>query len=174
MANINYGLSVGYSPNCGKDISMYFVSAWQMTWCQTIYPRLWTELLCFWCHLLLLLFGIIRHTCVHHYNPSVRIIDLVSHTSYIVCVNFIIYNLIGGTYSLKSTPNDRFFEKLFIANLFTLTIFAKYLLSSNHRRNIFCILILMSGLGHEPWLYVLEANILLNRLQRLHNTTYFT
>ena len=26
---------------------------------------------------------------IGHYNPSVRIIDLVSHTTYIVCVNFI-------------------------------------------------------------------------------------
>ena len=40
---------------------------------------------------------------IDHYNPSVRIIDLVSHTTYVVCVNFI-----HGTYSLKSTPNDRF------------------------------------------------------------------
>ena len=29
------------------------------------------------------------HACVHiigHYNPPVRIIDLVSHTTYVVCV----------------------------------------------------------------------------------------
>ena len=26
---------------------------------------------------------------IGHYNPSVRIIDLVSHTTYVVCVNFI-------------------------------------------------------------------------------------
>ena len=26
---------------------------------------------------------------ISHYNPSVRIINLVSHTSYLVCVNFI-------------------------------------------------------------------------------------
>ena len=25
---------------------------------------------------------------IGHYNPSVRIIDLVSHTTYVVCVNF--------------------------------------------------------------------------------------
>ena len=41
---------------------------------------------------------------------SVRIIDLVSHTTYDVCVNFI-----PGTCSLKSNPNDWFFEKLFMA-----------------------------------------------------------
>ena len=33
----------------------------------------------------------------------------------------------GGTYSLKSTPNDRFFEKLFIAILFTLRDLARNL-----------------------------------------------
>ena len=26
---------------------------------------------------------------IGHYNPSVRIIELVSHTTYVVCVNFI-------------------------------------------------------------------------------------
>ena len=26
---------------------------------------------------------------IGHYNPSVRIIDLVSYTTYVVCVNFI-------------------------------------------------------------------------------------
>ena len=26
---------------------------------------------------------------IGHYNPSVRIIDLVSHTTYVVCDNFI-------------------------------------------------------------------------------------
>ena len=35
-----------------------------------------------------------KEKCLHtyiigHYNPSVRIIDLVSHTTYVVCVNFI-------------------------------------------------------------------------------------
>ena len=62
--------------------------------------------------LLLFLLGTFFCRCTHthtyiigHYNPSVRIIDLVSHTTYVVCVNFYIS---GGTYSLKSTPNDRF------------------------------------------------------------------
>ena len=34
--------------------------------------------------------GKILHTyIIGHYNPSVSIIDLVSHTTYVVCVNFI-------------------------------------------------------------------------------------
>ena len=53
---------------------------------------------------------------IGHYNPLVRIFDLVSHTTYVVCVNFLYIS--GGTYSLKSTLNDEFFlEKLFIALL---------------------------------------------------------
>ena len=39
----------------------------------------------------------------------------------------------GGTYSLTSTPNDRFF----MAVLYTLRIFARNLLRESRRRNIF-------------------------------------
>ena len=74
---------------------------------------------------------------IGRYNPSVRIIDLVSHTTSVVCVNFLYIS--GGTYSLKSIPNDRF-EKLFMAILFTLRVFARNLLRGNRRRNTFCIL----------------------------------
>ena len=35
---------------------------------------------------------------IGHYNPSVRIIDLVSYTTYVVCYNFL--NISGRTYSL--------------------------------------------------------------------------
>ena len=54
-----------------------------------------------------------------------------------LCV--LILNISGVTYSLKSTPNDRFFEKLFMAILFTLRVFARNLLSGNRRRNTFRI-----------------------------------
>ena len=73
---------------------------------------------------------------IGHYNLSVRIFDLVAHTTYVVCVNFIhkwcaklgwvvmtnyvcmyqfLFGPVCGTYSLKSILNDRFFEKLFMA-----------------------------------------------------------
>ena len=58
---------------------------------------------------------------IGHYNPSVRIIDLVSHNTYVVCV--LILYISSGTYSLKSTPNDRFFEKLFVAIFYLLSEF---------------------------------------------------
>ena len=49
------------------------------------------------------------------YNYSVRIIDLVSHTTIVVCVNFLYIS--GKGYSLKSTPNDSFFWETFHGNL---------------------------------------------------------
>ena len=76
------------------------------------------------------------HTYIFgHYNPSVRIIDLVSHTTYVVCVNFLYIS--GGTYSLKSTPNETFFEKLFMAILFTLRVFVRNHLRGYRRRILF-------------------------------------
>ena len=70
---------------------------------------------------------------IGHYNPSVRIIDLVSHTTYDVYV---------GLYSLKSTPNDRFFFfwETFHGNfILTLRVFARNLLRENRRRYTFRI-----------------------------------
>ena len=58
---------------------------------------------------------------IGHYNPSVRIIDLVSHTTYVVCVNFI--HKWRWTYSLKSTPNDRFFWETFHDNFINFSEF---------------------------------------------------
>ena len=46
----------------------------------------------------------------------------------------------GGTYSLKSTPNDRFLRSFSRQLLFTLRAFARNLLRGNRRRNTLCIL----------------------------------
>ena len=51
-----------------------------------------------------------------------------------LCVLIFLY-IRGGTYSLKSTPNEKFSEKLFMAILFTLSVFAR----GNRRRNNFRI-----------------------------------
>ena len=56
----------------------------------------------------------------------------------------------SGTYSLKATPNDRFFEKLFMAIFFTLRVFARNLPRGNHRRNTFCILLWCLAWGSNP------------------------
>ena len=63
----------------------------------------------------------------------------------------------GGTYSLKSTPNDRFSEKLFMTILFTLRVFARNLLRGSRRRNIFHISFLITDLRYEPRLLHLTS-----------------
>ena len=72
------------------------------------------------------------HTCIiGHYNPSSRIIGRFSHTNYVVCVNFI----------REWRDSERqIFEKLFLAILFILRVFARNLLRGNRRRNTFRIL----------------------------------
>ena len=52
-------------------------------------------------------------------QPFSQDYGLASHTTYVVCVNFFLY-MSGGTYNLKSTPNDEKRKKklFFIRNLF--------------------------------------------------------
>ena len=76
------------------------------------------------------------------YNPSVRIIDLVLHTTYVVCVNFS-----GRTYSLKSTLNGRFFEKLCMAIFIYSQSFWQKSAKRKSPKKYFLYFILMSGLG---------------------------
>ena len=71
------------------------------------------------------------------YNRSVRITTWLL-APLVMCV--LILYIRGGSYSLKSTPKDRFFETLFMTILFTLRVFARHPLRGNRRRNIFCIL----------------------------------
>ena len=68
---------------------------------------------------------------IDRYNPSVRIIDLVSHTTYVVCVNFI-HKWRNLQFKVYFERHDFFFEKLFMAILFTLSVFARNLLISQH------------------------------------------
>ena len=80
---------------------------------------------------------------IGHYNPSVRTIDLVSHTTCVVCVNFIHK---WRDLQFKVDSKRQIFWHFFHGNF----IYSQ----SFHRRNTFCIFVLMSGLGLEPWLYV--------------------
>ena len=71
------------------------------------------------------------HTYIHNWplQPFSQINDLVSHTTYMVCV--LILYISGETCSLKSTPTDRLFEELYMSILFTLRVFARNLLRIN-------------------------------------------
>ena len=88
------------------------------------------------------------HTCaqlithiIDHCNLSGRIIDQVSHN----------YTRVAEPTVLSSRlSNDRLFEKLFMAILFILWVFARNLLKGNRRRNTFCILCWYLVWGSNP------------------------
>ena len=61
----------------------------------------------------------------------------------------------AGPTCLKSTPNDRFFEKLFMVILFTLRAFARNLLEE---KNIFCSRCLTNRLlSNKSTYYILDC-----------------
>ena len=71
---------------------------------------------------------------------------------YVVCVNFIHK---WRDLQLKSTPNDRFFENLFMAIFIDSQSFCQK--SAERRKSpkkYFSYFVVMSGLGLEPWLFV--------------------
>ena len=91
-------------------------------------------------------------------------------TPLMVCV--LIFVISGGTYSLKSTPNDRFFEKLFMAVLIYSQSFCQ--------RNTFCILFWCLAWGSIPGfiyfqtLQLLEIEIIVVRDRFFASVTFFT
>ena len=89
---------------------------------------------------------------IGHYNPSVRIIDLVSHTTYVVCVNFIDK---WRDLQFKVGSERQIFWETFHGNfIWTLRVFARNLLRGKSPKKYFSYFVLMSGLGLEPWLFV--------------------
>ena len=86
-------------------------------------------------------------------------------TPLMLCV--LILYMSGGTYSLKSTPNDRFFEKLFHGHFIYSQSFCQKSAEGKSPKKYFLYFVLMSGLGLEPCLYVQQANTLPTRLRLL-------
>ena len=60
----------------------------------------------------------------------------------------------GWTYSLKWTPNDRFFEKLFMEILFTSQSFCQKSAERKLPKKYYLYFVLMSGLVLDSWLFV--------------------
>ena len=73
---------------------------------------------------------------IGHYNPSVRrIIDLVSHTTYVVCVNFI--HKWRDLQFIVDSERQIVWETFHSNFYFILRVFARNLLRGNRRRNTF-------------------------------------
>ena len=88
---------------------------------------------------------------IGHYNPSVRLIDLVSHTTYVVRVNFI-HKWRDLQFNVDSEWQIfwEIFHGIFIYSL----SFCQKSAERNLPKKYFHIFVLMSGLGLEPWLYI--------------------
>ena len=71
-----------------------------------------------------------------------------SYHLHMLCA-FILY-LNGGTYTLKSTPNDRFFEKLFMATLFTSQSFCQESPERKSPKKYFLYFVLCLAWGSNP------------------------
>ena len=74
---------------------------------------------------------------IGNHNFLVRIIDIVAHTTYVVCVTF---THKWQDLQFKVDSERLIFEKLFMAILFSHRVFARNLLGGNRRSNTFCIL----------------------------------
>ena len=85
-------------------------------------------------------FKLYKFTYIHNWplQPFSRDYGLAYHTTHVVCVNFI-REWREVTYSLTSSPNDRFLRNFFMTGLFTLRVFARNLLRGSRRRNTFRI-----------------------------------
>ena len=85
---------------------------------------------------------------IGHYNPSVRIIDLVSYTTYVVCVKLIHK---WRNLQFKVDRERQIFWETFHQFLFTLRrVFARNLLKRNRRRNTFRIAFCCLGWNSNP------------------------
>ena len=118
----------------------------------TIQPQIHTD----WYPVIEFIAETYTHTHIYiigHYNPSVRIIDLVPHTTYVVCVSFIhksrVLYMSGGSYSLNSLPTTKFWEA-FLGNFMYSQSFCQKSAKRKSSKQYFSYIVWMSGLGLEP------------------------
>ena len=94
------------------------------------------------------------HTYIYiigHYNPSVRIIGLVSHITYVVYVNFIHK---WWYPEFKVDSKRQIFWEHFHSNFINSQSFCQKSAERKSPKKYFLYFVLMSGLGLEPWLFV--------------------
>ena len=77
--------------------------------------------------------------------------NLASHTTHVVCVNFIRE---WPDLQFNSTPNDGFLGNIFVAGLFTLRVFARNMMEEIAVEIFFSYLVLISDLVYKRGLYI--------------------
>ena len=87
---------------------------------------------------------------IGHYNPSSRIIDRVSHTTYVVCVNFIHK---WRDLQFKFDSERQIFWETFHGNFIYFQSFCQKSTERKSPKKYFLYFVSMSGLGLEIWLF---------------------
>ena len=87
---------------------------------------------------------------IGHYNPSVRIIGLVSHTTHVMCVNFMRE---WRNIQFNVDSERQILEKLFHGNFIYSQSFCQKSAERKSPKKYFSYLVLMSGLGLELWIF---------------------
>ena len=104
-------------------------------------------------------------TSINQYNPYSYNYDLVRHTIYVVCINFMHE---WRKLQFKNDFERQIFKKLFRDRFIYFQEFlVRNLLRESRRRIIVLYFVLMSGIGFEPWAHILLANLLPTRLRWL-------
>ena len=88
---------------------------------------------------------------IGHYNPSVRIIDLVSQSTYVVCFNFIHK---WRDLQFKVDSERQISWETLHGNFIYSQSFCQKFAETKSSKKYFLDFVLMSVLGLEPWLYV--------------------
>ena len=115
-----------YATECHKNISWPKSYAWLVL--IYISTTLYMKLL----SILVLQYRNLRQTYIHNWPLQLLQSGLLTQFLTPLMLFVLILYIRGRTYSLKSTPNDSFVEKLSMAILFTLWVFARYLLRINN------------------------------------------
>ena len=104
---------------------------------------------------------------IGHYNPSVRIIDLVSHTTYVVCVNFIHK---WQDLQFKLNSERQIFWETFHGNFIYSQSFCQKSAERKSPMEYFSYFVLISALRLEPWLYACGFSVL--QMRQFYLFTY--
>ena len=94
--------------------------------------------------------SLIHTYIIGYYNPSVRIINLVSQTTYVICVNFIHKWL---DLQFKVDSEREIFLETFHGNFICSQSFCQKSAERKSSKKYFLYFVLLSGLGLEPWLF---------------------
>ena len=112
------------------------------------------------------LYIVYTHTYTHNWSlqPFSQDYVLASHTTYVMCVNFIHKR---RDLQFKVDSERQIFEKLFHVNFINPQSFCQKSAERKSPKKYFHIFVLMSDLGFELGSYVYLANTLSTRLWRL-------